>query len=122
VPGAVTRQTIDPAGGRGQPHAARAAARRYHLSAQWVVAQQVEQLAARVLVNLEDLWLEPGPQHVPGTGPERSNWRRRATHRLEAFTAMPAVNDTLRWLARAQTPSPPRQLRTGDAASSERSS
>ena len=111
----MTRQTIDPAGGRGQPHAARAAA-------QWVVAQQVEQLAARVLVNLEDLWLEPGPQNVPGTGPERSNWRRRATHRLETFTAMPAVNDTLRWLARAQTPSPPRQLRTGDAASSERSS
>ena len=72
-----------------------------------------------VLVNLEDLWLEPRPQNVPGTGPERSNWRRRARHRLEAFTAMPVVNETLRWLASLRTP---RQARTGGAASSERPS
>jgi 4-alpha-glucanotransferase len=29
-----------------------------------------------VLVNLEDLWLEPSPQNVPGTSDERPNWRR----------------------------------------------
>jgi 4-alpha-glucanotransferase len=34
--------------------------------------------AAIVLVGLEDLWLEPDPQNVPGTGSEtRPNWRRR---------------------------------------------
>ncbi|HXG51969.1 MAG TPA: 4-alpha-glucanotransferase [candidate division Zixibacteria bacterium] len=31
-----------------------------------------------VLVNLEDLWLEPRPQNVPGTWEERPNWRRKA--------------------------------------------
>jgi len=30
-----------------------------------------------LLVNLEDLWLETESQNVPGTGPERSNWRRK---------------------------------------------
>lgn len=35
-----------------------------------------------VLVNLEDLWLEPEPQNVPGVG-ERS-WRRRMRLSLEA--------------------------------------
>ncbi len=72
-----------------------------------------------VLVNLEDLWLERRPQNVPGTGPERSNWRGRARHALEAFTTMPAVNDTLRWVVSARTPRP---VRTRGAASSERSS
>ncbi len=34
--------------------------------------------AGLALVGLEDLWLEPQPQNVPGTGPEtRPNWRRR---------------------------------------------
>ena len=56
------------------------------------------------LVNLEDLWRERRPQNVPGTGQERPNWRRRAQHGLEAFTAVPMVNETLRWLARERTP------------------
>ena len=30
-----------------------------------------------LLVNLEDLWLEPAPQNVPGTWEERPNWRRK---------------------------------------------
>jgi len=72
-----------------------------------------------VLVNLEDLWRERRPQNVPGTGPERPNWRRRAQHSLEAFTAMPMVNETLRWLASAR---PPRPTRTAGPMSSERSS
>ena len=35
-----------------------------------------------VLINLEDLWLEEQPQNVPGTGPERLNWRRRMRYTL----------------------------------------
>jgi len=65
-----------------------------------------------VLVNLEDLWRERRSQNVPGTGPERPNWRRRAKHRLEAFTAMSMVNETLRWLAQVRTPRTPRTLST----------
>ena len=65
-----------------------------------------------VLVNLEDLWRERRPQNVPGTGPERPNWRRRAQHNLEAFTAMSMVNETLRWLAHVRTPRTARTLRT----------
>ena len=72
-----------------------------------------------VLVNLEDLWLERRPQNVPGTGPERSNWRHRASRALEVFTAMPAVNDTVRWLASARTTRP---APTGDTTPPERSS
>ncbi len=38
-----------------------------------------------VLVNLEDLWLEPAPQNVPGTWLERANWRRRWDRTLETL-------------------------------------
>jgi 4-alpha-glucanotransferase len=34
-------------------------------------------------INLEDLWLEPAPQNVPGTWSERPNWQRRARLSLE---------------------------------------
>lgn len=60
-----------------------------------------------VLVALEDLWLEPRPQNVPGTGPERSNWRRRAAHAFETFSVMPEVQATLRRLAAAPTDAGP---------------
>ena len=30
-----------------------------------------------LLINLEDLWLEPAPQNVPGTWQERPNWQRK---------------------------------------------
>jgi 4-alpha-glucanotransferase len=36
-----------------------------------------------LLVNIEDLWLEPLPQNVPGTWEERPNWRRRARWSLD---------------------------------------
>ncbi|MGH2720848.1 MAG: 4-alpha-glucanotransferase, partial [Actinomycetota bacterium] len=36
-----------------------------------------------VVVNLEDLWLEEGPQNVPGTSADRPNWRRKARQSLE---------------------------------------
>lgn len=38
--------------------------------------------AAFMSVNVEDLWLEPQPQNVPGTGPEHGNWSRRLPHPL----------------------------------------
>ncbi|MFN0092833.1 MAG: 4-alpha-glucanotransferase [Acidimicrobiales bacterium] len=43
--------------------------------------------AELVVANLEDLWLEPAPQNVPGTGPERPNWRRRAAKSIEEIEA-----------------------------------
>jgi 4-alpha-glucanotransferase len=49
-----------------------------------------------VLVTLEDLWLEPTPQNVPGTWEERPNWRRKARYSLEQICQMPSVTDTLK--------------------------
>lgn len=49
-----------------------------------------------VLVNLEDLWEETQPQNVPGTGPERPNWRRKSRHSFDEFTQMPEVVDVLK--------------------------
>jgi 4-alpha-glucanotransferase len=63
--------------------------------AQAIVAACLAYLAASscrtVLVNLEDLWLEPHPQNVPGTWHERPNWRRKARHRLETWRNVPQV-------------------------------
>ena len=59
--------------------------------------------AGMVIVNLEDLWLEPHPQNVPGTGPrEYPNWRRKAGHSLETLTKLPEVVEALRRIARAR--------------------
>jgi 4-alpha-glucanotransferase len=56
-----------------------------------------------VLVNLEDLWLDPRPQNVPGTSEETNpNWRRRARHGFEELRAMPEVVDVLRMIHRAR--------------------
>ena len=48
-----------------------------------------------LLVNLEDLWLEPLPQNVPGTWEERPNWQRKARFSLEQIREMRAVRETL---------------------------
>jgi 4-alpha-glucanotransferase len=49
----------------------------------WLAAEP----AGMVLINLEDLWLEPLPQNVPGTGTEeRPNWQRRASQPFGAWT------------------------------------
>ncbi|MBE7448645.1 MAG: 4-alpha-glucanotransferase [Kofleriaceae bacterium] len=48
-----------------------------------------------VLVNLEDLWLEPAPQNVPGTSEERPNWRRPWSRPADEALADPAVADAL---------------------------
>ena len=67
------------------------------------LAQIARSQASLVIVNLEDLWLEPSPQNVPGTGRERPNWQRKARHSLEALTSLPEVSDTLQRVARART-------------------
>jgi 4-alpha-glucanotransferase len=64
-----------------------------------VLRALLEHLAADeaqlLMINLEDLWLETLPQNVPGTGPERPNWRRRARHRLRESFGMRQIVDTL---------------------------
>ena len=49
-----------------------------------------------LLINLEDLWLEPGPQNVPGTWDERPNWQRRARLSLEALRESDSVAKLLK--------------------------
>jgi 4-alpha-glucanotransferase len=52
---------------------------------------------ARVLlVTLEDLWLETRPQNVPGTGPERPNWRRRMSRTLDEVERDDEIEASLR--------------------------
>ncbi len=49
-----------------------------------------------LLINLEDLWLEPAPQNVPGTWNERPNWQRKARLPLEALHESDAVAKLLK--------------------------
>src|SRR5262249_53086381 len=49
-----------------------------------------------LLLNLEDLWLEPLPQNVPGTWEERPNWRRKARFSLDEICQMNSVAETLK--------------------------
>lgn len=44
--------------------------------------------ARLVLINLEDLWAETEPQNLPGTGPERPNWRRKTARTLEELASV----------------------------------
>ena len=48
-----------------------------------------------LLINLEDLWLEPAPQNVPGTWRERPNWQRKARYSLEQIRRLRPVGDFL---------------------------
>jgi 4-alpha-glucanotransferase len=56
--------------------------------------------AETVIVNLEDLWLEPAPQNTPGTWRERSNWVRKSRLPFEEFRARPGVTRALRTVSR----------------------
>ncbi len=47
--------------------------------------------ASVVLLTLEDLWLEPSPQNVPGTCDERPNWRRPFSRSLSAALSDPQL-------------------------------
>jgi 4-alpha-glucanotransferase len=52
--------------------------------------------AELVLVTLEDLWLEPDPQNVPGTtGTTHRNWSRRLARATDALDADPGVQAVL---------------------------
>ncbi|HTJ40948.1 MAG TPA: 4-alpha-glucanotransferase [Kofleriaceae bacterium] len=44
-----------------------------------------------VLVTVEDLWLEPKPQNVPGTSTDRPNWRRAFAKPFESITIEPSA-------------------------------
>ncbi|MEZ4360272.1 MAG: 4-alpha-glucanotransferase [Kofleriaceae bacterium] len=46
-----------------------------------------------VLITLEDLWLEPAPQNVPGTLHERPNWLRPLDVSATELGVEPAVDD-----------------------------
>jgi 4-alpha-glucanotransferase len=56
----------------------------------WLAASPAEAL----VVNLEDLWLEPAQQNVPGT--TTGNWHRPARLPLERLREDPGVVDTLK--------------------------
>jgi 4-alpha-glucanotransferase len=49
-----------------------------------------------LLLNLEDLWLEPLPQNVPGTWEERPNWKRKARFSLDEIRKMDSVTEILK--------------------------
>jgi len=49
-----------------------------------------------LLINLEDLWLEPAPQNVPGTWQERLNWQRKTRYSLEELRSLASINDLLK--------------------------
>jgi 4-alpha-glucanotransferase len=52
--------------------------------------------AERVIVNLEDLWLAPEPQNVPGTlDDQHPNWRGRARYGLEELDGVSQVGEAL---------------------------
>jgi 4-alpha-glucanotransferase len=57
------------------------------------------QPAQFLLINLEDLWLEPTPQNVPGTWQERSNWQRKARYSLEDIGSQAALHDLLQTIS-----------------------
>jgi 4-alpha-glucanotransferase len=52
--------------------------------------------AELLLINLEDLWLEPMPQNTPGTWNERPNWMRKARYSVEEIRRMPELLNLLR--------------------------
>lgn len=52
-----------------------------------------------LLINLEDLWLEPAPQNVPGTWQERPNWQRKARYALEDLAGLTESIDLLQTIS-----------------------
>jgi 4-alpha-glucanotransferase len=58
--------------------------------------------AAIAMASLGDLLLEADPQNVPGTGPERLNWRRRYPWTLEEIQRRPDISSTLERIDRCR--------------------
>jgi 4-alpha-glucanotransferase len=56
--------------------------------------------SALLQVSLEDLWLEPHPQNVPGTWDQRPNWKRRARFALEEILTRREVREILEMVDR----------------------
>lgn len=59
--------------------------------------------ARTVVANLEDLWLEPRPQNVPGTS-SAENWCRKARWPLEELGEVPAVREAVGLLVHLRGP------------------
>ena len=59
--------------------------------------------AERLLLNLEDVWLETESQNVPGTSNETPNWQRRARYRLEELDSAPGLVELLAELDRRRS-------------------
>ena len=60
-----------------------------------------ESPARRVIVNLEDLWLETQPQNIPGTiDKQHPNWRRRSRYTLEELDSLPEGGTAVELLQR----------------------
>jgi 4-alpha-glucanotransferase len=55
-----------------------------------------------VLASLEDLWLEPDPQNVPGTAEPGATFRQRAAFGLDELDDVASVKNTLDALDRAR--------------------
>jgi 4-alpha-glucanotransferase len=55
-----------------------------------------------VLATLEDLWLEPQPQNIPGSEHQREAFRRRAAHGIDELDGLASVTGALDRLARAR--------------------
>jgi 4-alpha-glucanotransferase len=57
-----------------------------------------------LLINLEDLWLETVSQNVPGTGPEKPNWRHKTRFGFEHFSNSPEITMILGEIDRVRRP------------------
>jgi 4-alpha-glucanotransferase len=69
--------------------------------------------ARYVLINLEDMWLEPQPQNVPGTSVERPNWQRRASRSLTEIMEDAAVSRMLKSIGERRKAPPTRTMSHG---------
>jgi 4-alpha-glucanotransferase len=58
-----------------------------------LLSELAESHAPLLLINLEDLWLEPEPQNVPGTKDERPNWCRRMRIDVEQIEQGPELTE-----------------------------
>jgi len=70
------------------------------------LAYLAESPARVAIYNLEDFWGEELPQNVPGTGPERPNWRRRARLGLEDLKKNPRIRFLLNKIHKSLSDSP----------------
>ncbi|MBM4361143.1 MAG: 4-alpha-glucanotransferase, partial [Deltaproteobacteria bacterium] len=81
-----------------------------------VLSELARSSASLVVVGLDDLVGETEPQNVPGTGPERPNFRRKIGASLEELAASPEFHGLLGRLTRGdEAPPSPRTPRSRPA-------